>query len=232
MGATHDAPPPASESPELPHKYVGGDPSVDFVNTVDWTARGLVDERLDDYARLTRWAEGAGVVPAPLGAALRDLARARPRAAAAALAAAHAARGVMQRVFASAAAGEPLGALLAALDPHLAAAARRRCLGPLDDAAAQGPAAHGAAARWAWRDAGAHLESPLWPVVWHAADLLASDEAARLRVCGAADCGWMYVDRSRNGLRRWCQMEVCGTRAKSRRRTDRRRTAPRGRRAP
>ncbi len=35
---------------------------------------------------------------------------------------------------------------------------------------------------------------------------------------GGDDCGWMYVDRSRNGLRRWCQMRTCGTREKSRRR--------------
>jgi predicted RNA-binding Zn ribbon-like protein len=32
----------------------------------------------------------------------------------------------------------------------------------------------------------------------------------------------MYVDRSRNGLRRWCQMEVCGTKEKSRQRALRR----------
>jgi predicted RNA-binding Zn ribbon-like protein len=55
-----------------------------------------------------------------------------------------------------------------------------------------------------------------------AGDLLASDEAARIRECGGEDCGWMYVDRSRNGLRRWCQMEVCGTKEKSRQRALRR----------
>ena len=226
MDVTPDTSPPVADSSELPHKYVGGDPSVDFVNTVDWTGRGLVDERLDSYARLTHWAEGAGVVPASLGAVLRDAARMRPAAAAEALAAAHAARGVLQRAFASAAAGQPLGIELDALDPYLAAAARRRCHRPAADATAGG-----AAVRWAWREAGAHLESPLWPVVWHAAELLASHDVARVRVCGAADCGWMYVDRSRNGLRRWCQMEVCGTRAKSRRRADRLRTAQQGRQA-
>ncbi|HEV2853834.1 MAG TPA: CGNR zinc finger domain-containing protein [Thermoanaerobaculia bacterium] len=35
------------------------------------------------------------------------------------------------------------------------------------------------------------------------------------------DCGWMYVDCSRNGLRRWCEMETCGTLEKSRRRRER-----------
>ena len=41
----------------LPFKYVGGDPAVDLVNTVDWTSAGLKDERLGDYQRLTRWAD-------------------------------------------------------------------------------------------------------------------------------------------------------------------------------
>ena len=79
----------------------------------------------------------------------------------------------------------------------------------------------GPALQWSWRDAADRLDSIIWPVVRSAADLLVSDEAARIRVCGGPDCGWMYVDRSRNGLRRWCEMESCGTREKSRRRARR-----------
>src|SRR3712207_8118753 len=52
----------------------------------------------------------------------------------------------------------------------------------------------------------------------HDALPISSEEIARIRVCDAPECGWMYVDRSRNRLRRWCQMETCGTRAKNRRR--------------
>jgi len=81
------------------------------------------------------------------------------------------------------------------------------------------------ALRWNWRDAGERLDSVLWPVVRAAGDLLASDESERIRECGGDDCGWMYVDRSRNGLRRWCQMEVCGTKEKSRQRALRRAAA-------
>ena len=70
----------------------------------------------------------------------------------------------------------------------------------------------------AWDRMGADLQSPLWPVIWAAAQLLTSDESGNIHICAAPDCGWMYVDRSRNGMRRWCQMETCGTRAKGRRR--------------
>lgn len=38
----------------------------------------------------------------------------------------------------------------------------------------------------------------------------------RIRVCGAPDCGLLFVDRSRPGRRRWCSMERCGNRRKTR----------------
>ena len=55
--------------------------------------------------------------------------------------------------------------------------------------------------------------------------LFLSPDSERLRVCGGEYCGWVYVDHSRNGLRRWCEMETCGTRAKNRRRGRRPRRA-------
>ncbi|MGY0486149.1 CGNR zinc finger domain-containing protein [Streptomyces sp. WG-D5] len=39
----------------------------------------------------------------------------------------------------------------------------------------------------------------------------------RLKACEAADCHWAYYDRSPAGRRRWCDMAVCGARAKMRR---------------
>ncbi|HEU5170474.1 MAG TPA: ABATE domain-containing protein [Gemmatimonadales bacterium] len=200
--------------PVLPLKYVGGDPSLDLVNTVDWTAEGRRNERLTDYARLLVWAEGAGVASRGTVRRLDRLARRRPRAAAAALAEAHRVRDTLRRVFARVADGERPTRELAELNTALAAALAHLELMP----GGRGRPA------FAWRGTATDLRAPLWPVVWAAARLLASDEAARLRVCGGADCGWMYVDRSRNRLRRWCEMETCGTRAKSRRRRERRRS--------
>jgi predicted RNA-binding Zn ribbon-like protein len=205
------APAPLSVSPEKPLKFVGGDPSVDFVNTVDWTSRGLDHDRIPDYARLTRWAEEAGVISPVVGERLRRRASSRPREAAAAYDAAAWLRWVLQRLFTAVAAGEPPGAALEEFDELLAEALRHL---RLDHAAVGRRRRIG----WAWRGMGDELESPLWPVVRAAAELLASDEAARIRVCDAPECGWLYVDRSRNGLRRWCQMETCGTRAKNERR--------------
>jgi len=90
-----------------------------------------------------------------------------------------------------------------------------------------------ASLKWRWRGIPGNLESILWPVVRAAANLLTSPDAGRLRMCAGPDCGWLYVDRSRNGLRRWCEMETCGTLEKSRRRAARRhRERPRVRARP
>ena len=50
--------------------------------------------------------------------------------------------------------------------------------------------------------------------------LLCDDASARIRIC--ADCNWLFLDRSRNGSRVWCDMAVCGNRQKARRHYGRR----------
>jgi predicted RNA-binding Zn ribbon-like protein len=39
---------------------------------------------------------------------------------------------------------------------------------------------------------------------------------ARLKVCADHQCGWAFYDHSRNRSRSWCNMAVCGNRAKAR----------------
>ena len=55
-----------------------------------------------------------------------------------------------------------------------------------------------------------------------ALSLLAGD-ARRLRVC--RNCNWLFIDRSRNSSRLWCDMAVCGNRQKARRHYRRRKPA-------
>jgi predicted RNA-binding Zn ribbon-like protein len=212
-------PAPLSLAPHLPFKYVGGDPSVDLVNTVDWTPRGLVDERLTDYERLTRWAEGTGLLSARQGSRLRARAAEHPRLADRAHRDAIALRWRLRQLFVAIAEGRSPGAMRELTDLNAALSA---ALGQLELLPWGAGDVEGGALRWGWRDANERLDSVLWPVLRAAGDLLASEESARIRECGGDDCGWMYVDRSRNGLRRWCQMEVCGTKEKSRQRALRR----------
>jgi predicted RNA-binding Zn ribbon-like protein len=196
-------------APDAPFKYVGGDVSLDLVNTADWTERGLESDRLTDYLRVLEWARGAGVLGASGERRLREEAAAHRRRAASAYAAVRAARAVLQRVFAAVAGGRRTPGGLAELNALLTAAAGHMQL-------LRSPA--GTLVR-GWNGLGESLESVLWPVVWAGAELLASPDQEKLRICAGDDCGWMYVDRSRNGLRRWCEMSTCGTTAKNRRRS-------------
>jgi predicted RNA-binding Zn ribbon-like protein len=51
----------------------------------------------------------------------------------------------------------------------------------------------------------------------------ARGEWPRLKLCAADDCRWAFYDSSRNRLGRWCSMNVCGNREKTRRYRGRRR---------
>jgi predicted RNA-binding Zn ribbon-like protein len=199
---------PASAEPRF--LYVAGDPALDLINTVDWTSRGPEDERLGSYEQLTRWAEGAGVIDVAMGRLLRRLGEARPRAAAAALAYALEVRGTLRELFGAIAHGDPVEPALARFNRLL-----RDALAGLEVVPADGG---GTEYGWRWRGEGSDPRAIVWRALWSAAGLLRSNEIGNVRICDGDDCGWMYVDRSRNGFRRWCQMRTCGTREKTRRR--------------
>jgi predicted RNA-binding Zn ribbon-like protein len=57
----------------------------------------------------------------------------------------------------------------------------------------------------------------LAPVLWSAGDLLTGDRLGRVKRCANPECGWLFLDDSRAGRRRWCSMASCGNRAKAKR---------------
>jgi predicted RNA-binding Zn ribbon-like protein len=56
-----------------------------------------------------------------------------------------------------------------------------------------------------------------------ALSLLTGGASAKLKVC--PNCGWLFLDRSRNSSRLWCDMTVCGNRHKAKRHYRRRKAA-------
>jgi predicted RNA-binding Zn ribbon-like protein len=197
-------------APTLPFKFVGGQPALDLLNTVDWTSAGPLKDRLSDYERLLGWGTEAGLLGPTSAGRLRKLAAADPGAAERALERCRELRRVLHRCVVALASGRGVPAALERLQPYLRQALVHLVLEP--------GSAGSTGIRVGWAGLEESLDGPLWPVVWDAVQLLASAEVERLRVCGGENCGWVYVDRSRNGLRRWCEMESCGTTAKNRRR--------------
>lgn len=58
---------------------------------------------------------------------------------------------------------------------------------------------------------------PFLELVAMSATVLLADprEMARLKICPGNNCGWMFIDETKNGRRTWCTMDLCGNRAKA-----------------
>jgi predicted RNA-binding Zn ribbon-like protein len=197
-------------------------PALALANTLDWRLREKPIELLKDYAELVRWARSVGALEPAEARALRAWGEEHPKAAARVLAEAVELREAVAAVAASLTKGRaPQAAPLARVEGACRAAHANRVLRPTSTGA-----------RWVWREA-IDPQRPLWAAALDAEHLLTSDDAARVRQCGDAECGWFFLDTSRNRSRRWCSMEVCGNRNKARRfykRAAKGRTAvPRGR---
>jgi predicted RNA-binding Zn ribbon-like protein len=63
-------------------------------------------------------------------------------------------------------------------------------------------------------------------IVRSAAELLVATEIKRVKSCADTECGWLFLDVSRNRSRRWCDMSDCGNRAKASRFYKKKRSMP------
>lgn len=197
---------------------------LDFANTVDVRRSDHPREFLTDYGDLVEWSHHAGTLSEAERDRLLAVATAYPTAEVRrAFAAALSLRDAVYRTFASIAAGGiPEEVDLAAIGEARARAAAHQRLAPA------GPTAFG----WVWDDDLDALERPLWPIAASAAELLTEGRLDRVRECPGSDgCGWLFLDTSKNGSRRWCSMEGCGNRAKARRFLARQANVRRGDRA-
>lgn len=188
---------------------VGGALCLDFVNTVDPRYAPERTEFLLDYEALLTWALGANLVESAHAEMLAAVASSRPSSAQTVHRRAIALREAIFEIFRD--------------DPRF----RARGLRTLNDELRRAPQhqlvelGDGRVAR-VWPSIEA-LDRILWPIAASAADLLTSDVARRVRECEGERCGWLFLDTSKAGHRRWCSMGDCGNRAKARRRRDARR---------
>jgi predicted RNA-binding Zn ribbon-like protein len=191
----------------MAYEFIAGDLSLDFVNTLERHDGPAPEEVLTSWPDLVEWAAGAGVAAPQVAGELRTLGTRAPRAANAVFRRALQLRDSLYRI---------VTALLAERDPapddlrHFnsflveaqAAVVLRAAPGELVlkfSVSADRPA------------------SLLGPVVTAAARLLTSPETvALIRRCDAETCRQFFIDRSKNHSRRWCDMKLCGNRAKAR----------------
>jgi predicted RNA-binding Zn ribbon-like protein len=186
---------------------IGGAPCLDFANTSSGRGTPLRQEHLRSYDLLLVWSEHAGVISQAERRRLSRLAARRPRAAAQVLRRALALREAIHDVGGALARGAALpSAALATINRELAAAMAQTRLRPTDDGVALD-----------WAKAPATLDCVLRPLVRSAAVLLLAPLRDRVKQCPGPGCGWVFLDMTKNRNRRWCEMEVCGSRSKVRR---------------
>jgi len=181
--------------------------ALDFVNTVEWHASDHAQDRLRSYSDLISWAHQIGSLASEEAGYLYQAQAARLDEAEDALTTARALREAIYRlVLAAVARATPSTADLDVLNIVL-----REGLFRLKVAASQD--AYGLI----WREDDM-MTSLLWPIAWAAAQLLTSPDLSRVKQCASVDgCGWVFLDRSKNRSRRWCDMRACGNTAKARR---------------
>jgi predicted RNA-binding Zn ribbon-like protein len=156
------------------------------------------------------WSQQAGLVSTHQTLAFSAKAANRPAEAGAILGRAIELREAIYRIFLAVTEGEaPSKADLATLNSELARNHERlRVTCPKASEAFE----------WEWVADDEALAHPLGPVARSAAELLTSSrELSLVRQCGGENCGWLFIDSSKNHSRRWCDMRDCGNRAKVRR---------------
>ena len=185
---------------------IGGDPALDFVNTVTGRDQSPRDW-LDSYMRLLEWAALVRLLPENILRALARRAKTQPKAAAAALTRAKVFRETLFALVTGIVSGSaPPKTTLALLRQHWIAGINAHQL-RFD---------HGRVVAELRSDA-ADFDLIAAKIAYRMVEHVLPLPMDRLRICQGPNCSWLFIDRSKAGRRRWCDMAVCGNAAKSRR---------------
>lgn len=201
-------------STPAPFLFVGNHPALDFVNT-EIVEVGAPRDLLTGLPDLVRWLEQAGMLEA--GMAASALARWRgTRTGETVLARARELRTALRRAADAVARGRPL--------PRASVEAINALLARGTGVNRVVSGAGGYVVRRTFR-----LEAPadlLVPVAEAAADLLCHADLRRVRRCAHPQCVLYFLDGTKNGTRRWCDMRGCGNRVNAAAYYRRRRAQP------
>jgi predicted RNA-binding Zn ribbon-like protein len=183
----------------------GGTPCLDFANTEAYRGTGHDMDLIHSYEMLVAWSLAAGVLhPSEAGPLLRA-ANDAPDAAAALLSRAKELRRAIHVVMRSVAhRAAPPEAALASLNAFLADSQGHGQIVGVEE---------GYEVRFCPED---DMALPIWRLTDSAARLLLSLERHNVRECAGHECGWLFLDTTKNHSRRWCDSADCGNRSRVR----------------
>jgi len=189
-------------------RFLAGRLCLDFVNSIEDRAGDKPEDFIETYPDLIRWGRHRELLTAVDTGRLIVLADEDESGAAATLEAALRLRTALHRVFqALATNGELEVSDLEHIQCAYAQALPHARLLRAGDRFA-----------WEWSEKVLRLDQVLWAIAYDAIELLTNGHIERVRVCANPHgCGWLFYDGSKNGSRRWCSMEGCGSQVKMRR---------------
>jgi predicted RNA-binding Zn ribbon-like protein len=197
--------------PKFVFDLSGGNLALDFANTVSERPTPQAMERFNQYRDLLFFGKQSGVYPPRAFERLYAMGAEAPEQTEQLLKEAIRLREALFAIFSAVAERRPVPASTLAL---LTIAAQNNM--------SHGRLVHkGGRFQWEWVGMDASLESVLWPVTRAAVDLLLSEELTNLRICASETCAWLFLDKTKNHRRRWCDMKVCGNRVKAKRHYER-----------
>ena len=192
------------------HRLIGGALCLDFANTLVGHGAIPKHEYLMDYGDLVLWSQHTHLLTPPEAKSLIREAPRHPSKSLAAFKKALILRELIYRIFSAVAhnthpkqpdLNQLNTARLESLQHSFIVQAKQRfsleCTDPMA------------------------LDRMLWPIAISATELLTSIKFNHVKQCAGEGCDWLFLDTSRNHLRRWCTMDECGNRAKMRRRYER-----------
>ena len=185
---------------------IGGDAALDFVNTVTGRDQSPRDW-LDSYPRLLEWAAFVHLLPKRVLRALVKKAKKEPAAAAIALTRAKVLReALFELVTRIVSRRAPKKSGLALLRKHWIGGLKAHELRFSDGRVLVD-----------LRDDALDFDLIASTVAYRMVQKVLPLPMDRLRICQGPNCSWVFIDSSKGGRRRWCDMADCGNAAKSRR---------------
>ena len=188
------------------YKLLGGDLSLDFVNTVNWRKRNEPDELLKTSQDLIRWGVETDILSEPETDKMNHWAHENKSTADNLLVKAKDLRESLHHLFKGIIEGnEPNENDLNVINYELS-----EMLTHLQFSYSKNQFKLEI-------EKDNTLDYVIWHIVRSASKLLTSDKLGRVKECEDDECGWLFIDESKNRSRRWCSMEDCGNRNKARR---------------
>jgi len=181
---------------------------LSFANTAEWHASEHPEEKLKTYHDLVKWASISGILSKKESQELIRKAESDPSRAKAVLKRAIELRESIYRAFSDVAKGNlPTEVDMAVINRNLSRIMARSRLVHTKDGFI-----------WSTSSREDEMDCMLDPIVRSAAELLTTNSLDRVKECADdRGCGYLFMDKSRNKSRRWCDMADCGNRAKAQR---------------